>query len=369
MPLSSPLSAAATAAQTAGVLTPTPGNGAPLSTVLTNSQTVQTPPPSPIPFDGAGEGVILPPPAYVDGRYRWFTIISGNNMGFPVPSFWYDVTPQMLVDYTNAAIAYNQKLGYASGAPLTLNDAIAKLQRQAVYPPDLPLLQITLDKTNTNPRLCWYDYPETNATGMSFINSSAWTQGYDVNGNPTTGAEAIEGLFWMYTYIQAYLDKFLNSPYDFTALVPYGFNYWDELRTKYNTLDTIEQYLSNVNYLTAPTGHATFWDGVLNAAPLVIIAVVGTAFTIASAGAVSPLFVAAFTAVFKKAVSTGQAIRAADAAQLSAPATIANASGVNATNIATTVGTQALENPVANPSIFIFIVVLVLVFLLMVKEK
>jgi hypothetical protein len=270
--------------------------------VLTSAQVSQilNDPTDFIPFTGQLTGTVLAPPSQLDRRYQL-----GNIKGIP----WYQVTAAM--------------------DPTYIIDA--------VYPPDLPLLQLTPEG-----RLNWYYMPAAGELGASFVTAAAWLQHYNFDGTatgspngawqPTTSTQA---LYWMYTYIQYYLNKFLKTPYDITALIPYGYNYYDQWRLNYSTPSKIITYLENLNYLIEPVGKKTFWDDVLNAAPLIIAGIV----TIASFGIGTPALAAALAGV---ALKYGQAQVnkiAAEGAAIQAGAEMSN----EAANVNTDAENQVVE--------------------------
>jgi hypothetical protein len=103
----------------------------------------------------------------------------------------------------------------------------------------------------------------------------------------------------------------------------------------YSTPAKIVTYLENLNYLIEPVGKKTFWDDVLNAAPLIIAGIV----TIASFGIGTPALAAALAGV---ALKYGQAQVnkiAAEASQIQAAAETSN----EAANVNTVAENQVIE--------------------------
>lgn len=92
--------------------------------------------------------------------------------------------------------------------------------------------------------------------------------------------------------VQYYLDAFFNVPYRIFGSVEYGESYpeylWASFGDKYK-LDHVTGFLSNVDFFKQPTGKPGFWDYLLLAVPVIV----GAALSVISAGAGTPLLVAA----------------------------------------------------------------------------
>lgn len=312
---------------------------------------------SSIRFDGERSGAILLPPPYIDNRRQIKNTISDPS----VTDGWFVLTAQDIVDNRNYVNALNKKNGYAAAPVLTLGQATAMMQSEATYPPDLPVLQLTLDATGKAARLCWYAVPKAGQLGTSFIDSSAWLEFYNLDGTPTgvpNGGKqpngAVQALFWMYSYIQYYISIYLPLPYDLTAAIPYGYNYWDQQRMNYNTSAKMQQFLSGLNYLTAPVGKKTFFDDVLNASGTVIVAIVGGLASVATLGAASPALAGALVAISAATVKAGMKIGSTEYKIASSNLTAAqgglqsNAQGVSQAALAGT--TQAITDVNAAPA-------------------
>lgn len=352
--------AAKTAAQLSApnttAATATTPNAAPSQTLITP---VAPPARASLYFQHMRTGVQLTPPLYVDMRYRWARLTGMN---------WLECTQA-------SVFAWAQKTGWKNGAvyyeSVPLNTAAdVVLFQQAVYPPDMPLLSL-----NEVGNLSFWDFPPSGATGRSFIDWGGFLQGYNVDGSPSGSniSYMAQGVDWLATYIQYWINNYLKTPYDVTAAIPYGYNYFDQMRL-YDANETdMVQFLSLVNFLKVPVGTKTFFDDVLNAAPTIVAGLV----SVATLGIGTPLLALTLASVaLKVAQSNLNKTEVAPAANLTAfnqqvvnaPANVNTAA--EAETIAEATGNNILNAAKANPILYIAIaIVVILIIVYMAKHN
>ena len=112
---------------------------------------------------------------------------------------------------------------------------------------------------------------------------------------------------------QYYVDNFLNIPYNVRSLVAYGASYSDTFKKAWQKNDDAKRgFLSVVNFLEQPVGKMGFWDKFVNYIPIIW----ATAASIITAGAGSPLLIAAVGALSGAMIKAGNQKAAADAQKI-----------------------------------------------------